>query len=337
MLHALIIGLGHWGQHLVASIQDKSNKIRFTGTVLPRDETTIDFARKNGLYVYPDFRSALADSTVNAVIVATINSRHTEHVIEAIEAGKHVFVEKPVALTTASAKHMFDVCDRYDRTLAAGFNWRFHPGVHDLSRMLENRELGTLLHVEGNYSGPSGYRRDASHWRSSIAENPGGGMASRGIHIADLMVAMFGETERVSARSMRRVLSVEINDTTSALLLFQSGMTGYLATMMATTELWRLHVFGAKGWAELRFIEHLHRFELSLCLIDKPLVCRSYPPINTEHAELEAFADAVIAHVRYPVPSSEVLHGVRIFEAIASSSQNDGRWESTSDKDCNRI
>ena len=330
MLNTAIIGLGNWGRHLVSSVQGKSSKIRFVCAIGSADEKEAAFAQQKGLLLHLDYASALADTAVDAIAVATANSRHTEHAIQAIEAGKHVFVEKPVALTVASAESMFLVCDAHESTVAAGFNWRFHPAVLDLRRMLEQATLGTLLHVEGNYSGPSGYRRDAMHWRSSAAENPGGGMASRGIHIADLMVAMFGEIKSLTARSMRRALDAQIDDTTSTLMNFQCGITGYLATMLATAELWRLQVFGAKGWAELRFIEHLHRFELSSCLIDGPLCSRTYAPADIERMELEAFADSIAAKVRYPVPRAEILHGVRVFEAIAASAAHDGRWEQTS-------
>ena len=325
MLRAAIIGLGNWGRHLVSSVQGKSEKIRFVCCVAPTDAQPAYLARE-GLRLYPDYPSALADPEVDAVVVATTNSQHVGHAIQAAEAGKHVFVEKPVALTRGSAAEMLDVCAARKVTLAAGFNWRCHPAVRDLRRMVEQGALGTLLHVEGNYSGPSGYRRPPGHWRSSATENPAGGMASRGIHIADLMIAMFGEIERLTASSVRRALERDIDDTTSALLNFRNGMTGYLATMMATAELWRLHVFGAKGWAELRFIEHLPRFELASCTIDGPLEVHGYPAVNIEHAELEAFADAVRSALPCVVPRREVLHGVAVFEAIAASAARDNSW-----------
>jgi predicted dehydrogenase len=128
--------------------------------------------------------------------------------------------------------------------------------------------------------------------------------------------------QSVYARSQRRVLEAEIDDTTAMLFEFESGMTGSLATMMATAEFWRLHVFGSKGWAKMECIEHIPHASLATCSIDGAHTVVNYVAVNTEKPELEAFAEAVTAR-RYPTqPVDDAVHGLSVWEAIVESSQS---------------
>ncbi len=326
MISAAIVGLGRWGQNLVESTQGKSDKIRFTAGVARSPEKARSFASAHGLSLVADYKSALADPAVDAVVLATPHTQHAEQVIAAARAGKHVFTEKPFALTKASAEAAVAACAAATRVLAVGFNWRYQPALQEIGRMLQDGRLGRLLHIEGNFNGPSVYRFPKEHWRQQSAEGPAGGMTGRGVHVVDAMVYLAGPIESVFAQSYRLALDYGLDDTTSMLFTFADGATGYLGTFIATAECWRLQVFGSKGWSKVGSIPHLHTWSLTTCMVNAQPTVTDYPQGSTERAELEGFADAIEGRAAYACPPADAIHGVAVLDAIVKSAQS-GRRE----------
>src|SRR4030095_13557163 len=185
MIHAAIIGLGRWGQNLVNSVQGKSDVIRFVAVARRTVAKAQAYANEKEFPLYDSYEKALADTKVDAIVLATPHTQHASQVATAAKAGKHVFTEKPLALTHASARAAVGACSRAGVTLAVGYNWRFQPALKEIKRMLEDGRLGKLLHVEGNFCGPSAYRFSQDHWRQERDEGPAGGMTGRGVHTLD--------------------------------------------------------------------------------------------------------------------------------------------------------
>jgi predicted dehydrogenase len=118
------------------------------------------------------------------------------------------------------------------------------------------------------------------------------------------------------------------DDTTSMLLRFASGATGYLGTVIATAETWRMQVFGSKGWVEVGDVEHLHTWSMKAAFIDPANITRKAPPelltfpnTSTERAELEHFARAALAGRPVAVPGGDEVHNVAVLEAIVRSAR----------------
>src|SRR5439155_1522763 len=109
-----------------------------------------------------------------AVVLATPHSLHAGQIIAAAKARKHVFVEKPFALALGDARAAVRACAKNKLTLAIGYNWRFQPALMEIKSMLVDGRLGKLLHIEGNFCGPSVYRFGREHWRQSREEGPAG-------------------------------------------------------------------------------------------------------------------------------------------------------------------
>jgi len=328
MIKAAIIGIGRWGQNLVNSVQGKSDVLRFVAGATRTLEKARDYATKQNLALYDSYEKVLADPAIDAVVLATPHTRHVEQIVAAAKAGKHVFCEKPFALTTKSAKAAVQACKKAKVTFGVGFNWRFQPALQEIRRMLDDGRLGKLLHVEGNFCGPSVYRFGKDHWRQAREEGPAGGMTGRGVHVVDAYLYLAGPVRSVHAQSLRRVLTHGIDDTTSMLFQFRSGATGYLSTIIATAETWRMQIFGSKGWAEVGDVEHLTTWDLKYCFVDpqnlhthqKPQVMR-YEPLSTERAELENFARAAAERRPLAVAGGDEVHGVTILEAILKSAK----------------
>src|SRR5688572_13885454 len=110
MVDAAILGLGWWGQALVAAVQGKSERIRFTKAVVPDVTKRAAVARQMEVELTASYSSVLEDPTIQAVVVATPHSLHVEQVVAAAQAGKAVFCEKPLALTGQGARQCVDAC-----------------------------------------------------------------------------------------------------------------------------------------------------------------------------------------------------------------------------------
>ena len=284
------------------------------------------FASAHGLALVGDHAAALADPAVDAVVIATPHTQHAEQVLAAVRAGKHAFTDKPFALTRASAEAAVTAAAKAQRVLAVGFNWRFQPALQKMRRMLQDGRVGRLLHIEGNFNGPSVYRFPKEHWRQQADEGPAGGMTGRGVHVVDAMLYLAGPIESVFAQSHRLALDYGLDDTTSMLFRFRGGATGYLGTVIATAEGWRFQVLGSKGWASVGAISHLHTWSLTTCMVNGHPTVIDYPQGSTERAELEAFADAIEGGAPYACSPDEAVHGVAVLEAVVRSARS-GRRE----------
>ncbi len=320
MLNAAIYGLGGFGKRLVEAVQGSSEKMRVVKGISRDPAQLAQYGAEQGFPIVATLDEALADPAVQAVIVATPHSLHGEHVRRIAMAGKHVICEKPFTLTHASAVETVKTARDRKIVLAVSFNRRFRPAVIELRRIVAAGEIGQVMHLEGQFSGGPVVPRTATSWRGTRAENPGGSMGARGIHILDGMISMVGPVRSLLAQSSRRVVAVEHDDTTSMLLRFGNGVTGYLGTIAVGPDFWRLHVFGTTGWAEVRG-EHT----LTVCKAGGQPVVTEYPPTDTLKDSLEAFADAVAGGKPHPVSLEDAINSSAVLEAVGKCRQ-DGGW-----------
>ncbi len=319
MLNAAIVGMGIWGQTLVRSVLNKSDKIQFTRGVTRTPSNVEEFAKEAGLPVTSDLSDVLGDAAISIIVLATPHSQHGEQIRSAAAAGKHVFCEKPLTLTASDAQASFDAANANGVLLGVAQNRRFLPSVSRLKHLVEDGQLGKLLHFEANFSGTSGYRFQSNPggWRANDQESPAGAMTGRGLHMTDLMISLAGPAARVGAFSDRRVLDIQMDDTTSVMLKFASGCTGYLGSHAATGEQWRFSCFGSKGWAELRGHQ-----TLAVRYGGDSETIEQFPAADIEQAELEAFADAIAGNRSYPVTETQAVNNIAILEAIVQSAQS---------------
>lgn len=322
MINAAIVGLGGWGRNLVNHTQGKSPKIRFVAGCTRTVEKAKAYGEEKGFPVTNDYAAILADPKIDAVVLATPHTQHAEQVVQAARAGKHVYCEKPFTLTRAAAQEALVACERAGITLMVGYNWRYQPALQEVKRMLADGRLGKVLHVEGNFNGPSVYRYAKEHWRPSRDEGPAGGMTGRGCHVVDAMIYIAGHIDSVFAISKRLVLDHGLDDTTSMLFTFKGGSTGYLATIIATAECWRMQIFGSNGWAEMGSVPHLTTWTLRRCLVNQPMEFVEFGGLSTERAELEDFADAIAARKPLVNDRGDILNNAAVLDGIIESAQS---------------
>lgn len=315
MIKAAIVGLGRWGQRLVDSVHD-SKLIRITHAVTRDPARARAFGDKMGMTLVDSYEAVLKSPDVDAVVLASPHSHHARQIIEAAKAGKHVFVEKPMALTAKSAAEAVKACKDAGVALGHGFGRRFAPAYLGLKDAIDSGRIGELLHLEGNFSGPSGYQLKPDFWRAKRSEAPAGGMTARGIHVLDGMISLAGPVGSVFAFSDRRKLAVELDDTTSMLLRFQSGLTGYLGCVFATANYWRIQAIGTEGWAEMR-----GERQLLVSDIKDNVETTDYDARDQERAILEHFAKAATKKGDFVVKPEQAVNGIAVLEAIVRSAE----------------
>ena len=319
MLRAASIGLGWWSDELAAAVQGRSEAIRITTCASRSAEKRAAFAARFGTAEHESYEDVLADGEVDAVLLTTPHSLHGKHVRMAAAAGKHVFVEKPLALTAGDAARAAEACAAAGVVLAVGHNRRFSAAAQCLRRLWDEAAFGTVLHLEANFSGPGALSYTPDRWRASRTESPGGALAGLGIHVIDLLCWLAGPARRVVARTRRRAVPVDIDDTTSALFDFDCGATGYLGSLFACPHTLYLNVYGtgANAFAAI----DANRLEVQRAGGEPEPV--ALEPVDTLEAELEEFAAACRGEGSFRVRAEEAIHNVAVMEAIVASAGRD--------------
>jgi len=334
MINAAIIGLGWWGKTLVEAVSGVSEDSRVVaGTTRTLSDEAKAFAKEHNMELRASFEDIIADPDIDAVVLVTPNSIHSAQTVAAAQAGKHVFCEKPFALTKVDAETAVAACEKAGVTLGVGYNRRFHPEITKLREMIRSGDLGTILHCEATMTFPNGLFLKPDAWRASKDETPCGGLTPLGVHAVDGFIDLCGEIDQVYAQSFRRVVEVDADDTTSILFRMKEGMSGYLATMTATGGGFNFQVYGSRGFIKLEGMTHIagasseeRRFGLFGACTFKPIK----GPAETWQAEsfdvsraaLESFARAASGGDAFPITTEEMIHGAAVTEAIVKSAES---------------
>ena len=313
MINAAVIGLGRWGQTLVEAVQGKSDRLRFVRGIDSNPEAAADFARVHGLFLSTELRDVLDEPGIDAIFLATPHSLHVEQVEAVAVAGKAVWCEKPLALTRREAERAVSACEKAGVPFALGNNKRFFPAMRALQALVAGGELGEVLHIEGHFTNEHS-TRVAGGWRDDPDISPGGGLTGAGLHVLDAFVNLAGPIETVDAKLFSRKAPPDPRDVAAAFVTFENGGTGQAATVRAGPMFWRVHVFGTRGWAEVR-----GETSMTVALIGQEPVVHHYPAENSVAVLIEAFAQTIASGKPFPVTTGEMLDVAGAFEATIQS------------------
>ncbi|SON56710.1 1,5-anhydro-D-fructose reductase [Hartmannibacter diazotrophicus] len=321
MLRAAILGLGWWGKTIVGRMKD-SQKLRIVRAVELSTGPHAELAAENGIALGCSYDDVLADPEIDAIILTTPNSLHRAQVEAAARAGKHVFCEKPLALTLEDAEAMIAACREAGVILGVGHERRFELAMIELRWMVANDELGTIMHAEAAFSHDKLVNVPATDWRRSAVESPAAGMTAMGIHLTDAFVNLFGPAESVYAATAHRVLDGENGDVVSVICRHKSGPLTYLNATLATPLYLHFAVFGTRAWVEFRNETHpdtVGNSSLTVRFQDGCTATWTFDWTDTVKANLEAFAEAATGGRPYPIPDEEKLQTIAILEAVVRS------------------
>lgn len=166
------------------------------------DRLTVAEAFTPGVEVTSDPQALRVSDDVDLVIVSTPPNTHGQWALDLIEAGKHVVLEKPMALTTAECDAAIEAAAAADRTLVVYQNRRFDPDFRAIDRVIASGDLGEVFHLEAFVGA---YQHPCNYWHSD-AEVSGGALFDWGSHIVDqILQLMPGEVATVTARNHKRM------------------------------------------------------------------------------------------------------------------------------------
>jgi predicted dehydrogenase len=319
MLNVAVCGLGWWGRIIVPLVKS-SAKLRVVCLVDP-DPRAASFAAEQGLPL-KSFADALEDAAVQGVVLCTPHTLHTGQIIAAAKAKKHVFCEKPLAMSRAQVLGSIEACRKNHVVLAVGHEKRFEPPIREAMRMAEAGELGTLLQIEANFVQDKFLSLPADNWRLSSREAPAGPMTATGIHLLDLSVGVLGAADRVFASAKTLGSGLTNGDTLGILVNFKSGANALLGAVLATPFDGRFAIYGNQGWAEVRDKAHPESprgWTLTVHMRNQEKTVRDYAPAKAVLANLEAFAEAAGGGAPYPVPQEQMIANISALEAIFRS------------------
>ena len=313
-----VCGLGWWGR-VIVPLAKTSAKLKVVRVVDP-DPRAAGFASEQNVPL-STFDEALKDPAVQGVVLCTPHTLHTEQIVKAANAGKHVFCEKPLSLSRSEVLRAIEAINKKHLALAVGHEKRFEPPIQEAMRLVKSGELGVPLQIEANFVQDKFLSLPADNWRLSSKEAPAGPMTATGIHLLDLSVGVFGAARRVFA-SVKTLGSHLVNGDTLAILVeFEKGHS-LLNACLATPFDGRFAVYCSEGWVEVRDKAHPEApqgWTLTKVVRGGEKVKQEYPPAKAVLANLEAFAEAAEGGRPYPVPQEEMIANVSALEAIFRS------------------
>jgi predicted dehydrogenase len=315
MIRIGIIGLGWWGKQIVTCLADSA---RFKVVAGCDIDTGIaaPFTAAKKFDLTDDYKALLARPDVDAVAVVTPHLLHEEMAVAAFAAGKHVFCEKPLALTTASAERIVAACARAE------------PAMEEMRRLFESGELGRVLHMAANVSHNNFRKMDPSNWRRDPRHAPAGAWTALGIHLGDMFVSLAGKPVRVVARTASQIFPAPAEDFVSAEIDFQNGARGRITCLSTPPFYGRFTMVCDQGWVEVQEGGNVDKGIPSSfvhCGPDGSRQNRTFEHANTVKMNFEAWADAVEGRAPYRFTVEQLLANIRILDAVTRSAATGGK------------
>ncbi len=243
------IGLGWWSD-VLADAMKRSNKLDIAACYTRSEDKRRAFAAKYGCAAASSYEAILADRSIEAIVNTTPNNVHLETTRAAARAGKHVFLDKPIANTVSEGREIARVCREAGVVLALGYQRRRESHFRWVKTRIEAGEFGRLVNAEANISRDRLGKIDLSSWRYTAEGMPGGVMLQIGIHYIDVLEYLMGPVVAVSGRSAQLVLPGDNPDVASLILEHESGALSTLnASYASASEYYLLNVYGKEATA----------------------------------------------------------------------------------------
>jgi 1,5-anhydro-D-fructose reductase (1,5-anhydro-D-mannitol-forming) len=189
---------------------------------------------------------------IDIVVVCTPNYLNKDLTIRSLDAGKHVFCEKPPCFTANGAREVIEAEKRSGRKLMYGFNHRHHDSIIRMKELIDSGELGKVLWSRGRY-GKSVTEDYSSEWRGKKEYAGGGILMDQGIHMLDLFLHLSGDYDIVKAEVSNLYWKMDVED--NAFVILKDSQSGRVASLHSTMTQWRhlfsLEIFLEKGYMVL--------------------------------------------------------------------------------------
>lgn len=288
-LRVACIGMGWWSDVLADAIK-RTKKIEIVACHTRSEDKRNAFAKKYDCRPVASYDGVLADKSVEAIINTTPNDVHLPTTQAAAAAGKHVFLDKPIANNVSEGRAITEVCRKAGVILAMGYQRRRESHFRFVKKEIEAGRFGRLVNAEANISRDRLGKIDLSSWRYQASGMPGGVMLQIGIHYTDVLTYLMGPIRAVRGQFAQLVLPGDNPDVASLILEHENGALSTLnASYASASEYYLMNIYGKDATAYYDMhggLRLLKRGE------DKPSAV-AVPKNDTFVEELEEFADAV--------------------------------------------
>jgi predicted dehydrogenase len=242
------------------------------------------FAQRHECRAATSLAELLADSKIQAVVVATPSGTHAETAVPAARAGRHVIVEKPLEITLPRCDAIINACEQAGVVLSTIYQSRFTDGAKALKRAVDRGRFGriTLADAHVNWHRTQQYY-DSGQWRGTWSIDGGGALMNQAIHSVDLLLWLVGDIASVTAASATLGHQrIEVEDTLVASLRYANGALGAITASTAAYpgEPRRIEIYGTRGSAALAGRD-IANWQFAGRASDPPVAARDRSPALT--------------------------------------------------------
>jgi predicted dehydrogenase len=310
-----IVGLGKFAHELAAACR-ATDRLAIVSCFTRNQENARAFAGKYGCTTAPSFSALLDDPAIEAAILVTPNDLHCEQAIALAQAGKHVFVEKPICNRLEEADRMIEACERAGVLLAVGHQERRHSAYRYIKKSLLDGALGRVRAFEANHCGNLLAIWPQDDWRFS-SQHGGGPILHKGIHKIDILNYLFGDAEAVATLGTDLAFNPEMHATTISVLRYADGIIGSLSAGFAHTNA-ALNIYGEQrsisysGFGPCVQVKDEKTWESETvdCGPDRPLI-----------EELREFAETIRGRGRIEVDGRVARKAVELATVLGQSAR----------------
>jgi predicted dehydrogenase len=263
-LRVAVLGVGWWSD-VLADAARRSDRIEIAACYSRSPDKRTAFAAKYGCRPAASYAEILKDPAIEVIINTTPNSVHLQTTREAAEAGKHVFLDKPIANTVADGAAIAKACEQAGVVLFLGYQRRRESHFRWIKAEIDAGRFGKLVQAEANISRDRLGQFDPSSWRYRADGMPGGVMLQIGIHYVDVLEMLMGPVKRVSGALAQLVLPGDNPDVANLILEHESGaLSNLTASYASASEFYMVNIYGKEASAYYDLfsgLRHLKRGE----------------------------------------------------------------------------
>lgn len=260
---------------------------------------------------YDSYEALLADPTIEAVYVPTPNALHKKWTVAALEAGKHVLCEKPIACTAAEAEEMIAAAEKSGKLLMEAFMYRYGGKFRKMMEILRSGVLGKIKAVQGSH----GYTLD---WASPAREDPklgGGSMYDVGCYVVDCMNAVAKQQGGKLVDAKAFTMGSPVDYHAAAALSYDCGILGVLESWFDAAQEQRVLIAGEKGTLCIPMIFEGGGGQMYLTVAGKTETI-TVPHADPYQLEAEAFSRAILGEENDLMPLEDTLANMQTLDKL---------------------
>jgi UDP-N-acetylglucosamine 3-dehydrogenase len=315
------VGIANHGRTIVNATRDSGN-LQLVSCFDINSEANEQVAKEFGATAAAGYDQLVNDPNIDAVSLVTPNHLHLDQIRKAVEAKKHIFVEKPITNTVREAQEVIALAKKAGLILMVGHNTRRRQVFRRAKALLAEQRIGDIVAVEANLSRPAGLQAGLPAWKADRRTCTLLPMMQLGIHFVDAVEYLIGPIERVSCFAGNIAMPNQAFDSTAAILQLKSGIPVSLTSYYVSADAYFVRIYGTKGT--------IHCFPLKLRL---DLLQNGEPKETIEEdfssegagsyiLQMREFGDCVLQRKQPETGGEQGLRALAVIEAMVKSVEN---------------